>query len=980
MCHFRTRLLLSFILWSVGGLWTACPSPGCNLKVEATSATPRVGVVSSPPKASAPPRVEPLRLNPGRGRPRSLKSGVVHSYSFNLRPGEFLRLIFDQQDVDIRVDVIDPRRRKILEVDTLNSIHGPEDVPFVAELSGAHEVRISADKGGSYSARVATRRLATSRDRLRAASALAYFRGEEARLSRRPLSEVESYYNEAARLAGQVGEAAHRADAYYRLGKLQCDSRRWSTGQDSYVHSLALYEDIGNLPQQATVLNEVGRALNMLGKTEQAAEAFRGSIERARMACYEGIEATASLELGLLQLERGEVGPALRNLEGALTLSRKAKKTSLEVKALNGCGRVYTFIGEVGRALEFHGEALKRLSEVQDDQIKAETLVHIGDAYREADQYPLSRSYYLDGLELLRKLRSLDDQAKVLNNLGLTYFNNQQYQDALDAFLQARQIFHELKQSEYESICWANVGWVQISLKKIPQAIQALESSLLMSQKLSRRPAESAAYFGLAWAERRRHNFIAARRNAQRAVDIVEVMRSEVGSPSLRQSLLASRANFYDLLVDILMEQHRIRPAEGNDVKALEASEGERARSLLESLGNRSAPPLLSLSAIQRQVLDDQTILLEYHLGEERSFLWVVTTESYASFELPSRLKIELLAREVYELLKKSDGREVLPSAARKARALSEMLLGPVTGRLGKKRLLIVAPPALQYIPFAALPDLTVSEPGNSDFLWPTPLIVGHEIVSAPSASVIAALRATRAGRKMAKHLLAMLADPVYERSDERLKSVAPRLGREPSGIDLTVGFKRLKHSQEEAEAIIRMAGRQNVLELTGFDANQDRVLDGSLSLYKYLHFSAHGKSNAQHPELSSIVLSAFNDQGLPRAPFLFAKDIQTLGLSADLVVLSACGTGLGQEVLGEGLVGLTQAFLSGGALSVVVSLWDVDDLATSEIMPGFYSNLLKGGLKPSAALRQAQISMWRQLRWNAPSYWAGFIEQGEWR
>ena len=246
---------------------------------------------------------------------------------------------------------------------------------------------------------------------------------------------------------------------------------------------------------------------------------------------------------------------------------------------------------------------------------------------------------------------------------------------------------------------------------------------------------------------------------------------------------------------------------------------------------------------------------------------------------LPSRLKIELLAREVYELLKKSDGREVLPNAARKARALSEVLLGPVTGRLGKKRLLIVAPPVLQYIPFAALPDLTVNVPGSLDFLWPTPLIVEHEIVSAPSASVIAALRAMRAGRKTAQHLLAMLADPVYERSDKRLKNVAPRPVRESSGIDLTDGFKRLQHSQEEAEAIIRVAGRQNVLELIGFDANQDRVLDGSLRSYKYLHFSAHGKPNAPHPDLSSIVLSAFNGQGLPRAPFLFAKDIQTSGL-----------------------------------------------------------------------------------------------------
>jgi CHAT domain-containing protein len=413
------------------------------------------------------------------------------------------------------------------------------------------------------------------------------------------------------------------------------------------------------------------------------------------------------------------------------------------------------------------------------------------------------------------------------------------------------------------------------------------------------------------------------------------------------------------------MEQHRLERMAGHDSEAFDFSERARARTLLESLGESSSPKPLSLRQIQRQVVDQDTVLLVYSLGKERSYLWVVTPQEYSIFELPGREQIAPLAREVYRLLPRSHHRQERDAAVRKARALSQVLLGPVAQRLGNKRLLIVTPPELQYVPFAALPDLAVAAlTPEPDGRWPLPLIVHHEIVNAPSASVIAAQRAQRAGRPKPPNLLALVADPRYE-----LNGVRPLAGR----------FESLPSSRKEAEAIAKLAGGEAVLKLFDYDANRDRVAD-QLGAYRILHFSVHGDPNRSHPDLSALVLSAFEPGGRQRDPFLRARDIQELKLPADLAVLSACGTGLGMEVRGEGLMGLTQAFFTAGTSSVVVSLWDVDNTATENLMRIFYFKLLKNELKPAAALREAQIRMWLHQRWNEPSNWAGFIEQGEWR
>jgi len=149
---------------------------------------------------------------------------------------------------------------------------------------------------------------------------------------------------------------------------------------------------------------------------------------------------------------------------------------------------------------------------------------------------------------------------------------------------------------------------------------------------------------------------------------------------------------------------------------------------------------------------------------------------------------------------------------------------------------------------------------------------------------------------------------------------------------------------------------------------------------YQIVHFATHGLFDSEHPELSAIVLSLVDEEGKQQNGFLRLNDIYGLKLPVELVVLSACNTALGRDVKGEGLVGITRGFIYAGAARVVASLWKVDDDATAEMMHLFYRKMLQENERPAAALRGAQIEMWKRNQWRAPYYWAAFVFQGEWR
>jgi CHAT domain-containing protein len=442
-------------------------------------------------------------------------------------------------------------------------------------------------------------------------------------------------------------------------------------------------------------------------------------------------------------------------------------------------------------------------------------------------------------------------------------------------------------------------------------------------------------------------------------------------------------------------------------------TEYDEIRSAINAASPRYAsftqPRPLTLAETQ-QMLPDDTMLLEYALVDERSYLWSVTRTDVSTFELPGRAEIEGAARNVYESLVANQpvaGESFEQRQARVTHAngqfptlvenLSQMVLGPVASRLGKKRLLIVADGALQYIPFQilTLPEMKDRGTGGSA-MSAIPLVADHEIVNEPSASALALLLTETTTRKPASNSVAVLADPVFESDDPRvssngaltntatmtaqLKESETRRALRDIGLTSQTGERipRLLASGDEADAIMSAAPWWSGFKAVGFEASRSTAMSSKLEQYRIVHFATHGLLNNEHPELSGIVLSLVDHKGQPQDGFLRLHDIYNLKLPVDLVVLSACNTGLGKDVRGEGLIGLTRGFMYAGASSVVASLWKVDDEATAELMRLFYGYMLRDGLAPAAALRKAQLEMSQQKRWQSPYFWAGFIIQGQ--
>jgi CHAT domain-containing protein len=283
-------------------------------------------------------------------------------------------------------------------------------------------------------------------------------------------------------------------------------------------------------------------------------------------------------------------------------------------------------------------------------------------------------------------------------------------------------------------------------------------------------------------------------------------------------------------------------------------------------------------------------------------------------------------------------------------------------------------------------------------------MIVKHEIVNLPSASVLAVMRRETEGRKAPAGTIAVVADPVFEGHDPRLGSVAAASKRPSTDLAAAVSaaapavratgglskagtpwnnelsIVRLESTRREADAIVAVAPQGMSLRAVDFDASRATAMSPELGRYRIVHFATHSIFDNEDPSRAGIVLSLFDKHGQPQDGFLRLHDVYRLDLPAELVVLSACNTALGKPVKGEGLVGMVRGFMYAGAKRVVASVWNVEDEATGALMTRFYQEMFRNNRSPAAALRQAQLAMRDHDRWQPPFYWAAFILQGEWK
>jgi CHAT domain-containing protein/tetratricopeptide (TPR) repeat protein len=431
----------------------------------------------------------------------------------------------------------------------------------------------------------------------------------------------------------------------------------------------------------------------------------------------------------------------------------------------------------------------------------------------------------------------------------------------------------------------------------------------------------------------------------------------------------------------------------------------------------------LSLAEVQSNVLDDQTVLLEYSLGSEASYLWAVTKNGVSVYKLPARPDLDKLATNLRAQLIPSklqrrivgidvaDSRGLGISATPFAEdaasfipasnSLYKAVVEPAASVIGEKRLLIVADGALNYVPFEAM----VKSADTADYSSLPYLIKTNEIIYSPSASVIGAIRQqdhNQAGRTML-----ILADPVFNSNDARAhgntssttadtrglgiqSALADVAGQDTSSVADSgkmqgLPLARLAGTRTEAEQIVKLAkssGTQADVWLD-LDASEDNLETRDVSKYRVVHIATHGLLNAERPQFTGLVLSLIGEKN--EDGFLRTDEVFNLRLGSPLVMLSACETGLGKERRGEGVMGLTRAFMYAGAPTVGVSLWSVADKSTAELMTDFYKRLLKApaaspsSVSASAAMREAQLAMIAGKKYSAPFYWAPFVLVGDW-
>jgi CHAT domain-containing protein/tetratricopeptide (TPR) repeat protein len=971
------------------------------------------------PEARAASVVEPLAgLKAGFRHLAPLSPGQTRSFALPLQAGRYLHLVVEQFGVDVVATVRDAAGRRLLRVDNPNGASGFEEIFLVAGVSGRYVLSVEAWEGnaaeGRFAVRVEALRPAREEDRKRAAASGVVW---QARLREREgsVQEAATGYREAARQWRALAEDAREAQALFWLGSLPGDdAARRRERIAIFSRALHLYRRLHEERDQALVLSHLGKAWLQADEVERASDCFEEAIALWQKLGDPEEQAARSNDLAIVRVRQGRIHAAIDLYSQAVEIWQKLGVWSSLATTRTNLGLLYASLGESRLALDHYHRALALLDQQPNPALRAVTLGKLGDVLLQTDGPEAALEKFREALELRRRRRDTRGQAVTLNSIGQAQLKANRPRKALRAFEAAVEIFRQHGEGSSVAVALNNLGTVYERLGQPGRARDLYRQALDLAVQTASPQEEEKALFGLARVARREGDLAESARRMEQSLDRIERIRSQVWRPDLRSSYHAARQEQYAWFIDLLAELHLREPTRGHAAQAFAIAERARARSLLDllsaarhpprsdelhhldelkqrindrhrkllamsfqgvasnelegeligllesfrqaevkeegfRLAPQNLPPTLTLQQVQTRLLDEETLLLAYFFGEERSFLWAVTPSTVRFVTtLPGREQIEDAARLTSQRLTESH-RQTGELAARQAAArLSQMVLGPVADLLTRRRLVVLAAGALQAVPFAALPFPTEQRP----------LLLDHEIVYLPSASVLGVLRSRMANRKQPPGLLAVVADP----------------------IPGPAGPGRLLFARQEAEAILSLAGTGRALAASGFAASRELVQSGRLRDYRTLHFATHGLLNDVHPELSALALSAMDASGRPVDGYLRAYEIPSLDLRADLAVLSACGTALGQEVGGEGLVGLTHGFLHAGVPRLVVSLWDVDDRATSELMKRFYAALLREKLSPAQALRQAQISLRAEERWRAPYYWAGFILQGEWR
>jgi CHAT domain-containing protein/tetratricopeptide (TPR) repeat protein len=806
---------------------------------------------------------------------------------------------------------------------------------------------------------------------------------------------------EALRLSRETGDKLRQARSlmYIALGKFHTGNTEEAI--EPFKQSAALAAEAGDTALQTRALNAAGVLLEEDGQLEDALYFFNQSLALAQQLKDRPNEATALRNIGRIHISNRDYEQADEVVQRSLAIARELQDAGLEHSALDTLSSLENARRNFDQALRYETQAhnteggkISPTAKYQLLTVEAITLYELGDFEKCGDV--LRRA-----LDFARTQKIAPAEATVLGNLADLQFKQGQYNDALTSASLALDLLrrvggdpaHEaavlytLAQAERQT------GKPEEALANFRQAINLLERA-----RLGTIPTEAARAQLVSKNSRLFAATVALLLDRRQIAEALTVSESYHGRAFL-DSLVESHADLRQILPKELLKQEsdildrisniqRALWQEGvspqreqllkKDLTAAEDALEEfqlQARHSNPQYGNLKHAAPLNVERIQREVLQPGTALIEYFVGEDKSFAWLVSNEKISYAFMPPGKELQKQIADYRRLIaeRSADSSKRSPdSFAAQSRQLYHILVKPFEHDLSNIRNLIIVPDSsLAYVPFETLLADAAAPAKSPEAPF---LLERFAIVYAPSASALAAIR-TAAPASAARGLIA-IGDPVYY-EDEPEQARAPGKSTNPiASVDRGLELRRLPYTRTEVNDIAGLFSPADRKVFLGADASEKNVKAEKLDAFRYLHFATHGIVDEERPARSGVILSLKGNE--KEDGVLQVMEIMRLKLNADVVTLSACRTGMGRIIGGEGVLGLTRAFLYAGSRSVVASLWNVNDTATAELMKSFYANLKKGEPKDEA-LRQAKLSLLRgkQARWRHPYYWAPFVLVG---
>ena len=792
------------------------------------------------------------------------------------------------------------------------------------------------------------------------------------------MAESVRYYDLALDLWRQQSNVQKQVGVLTKLSYVDVRTGDWMNAV-SYLTQAQSLVDEHDFARLARIASGLGALFNESGLSESALIQFQRALTYFQQSQEEerGYNRVL-LHIGYTHFLLGNYSAALTNLQQALTNFESAptRRESDIAECHEYFGQVYFALGQYQVALQYLEPTLAFYKKDLDLQQAARVEGLIGRIYEQQGSFSKARQSYLEASQMFREQSNQMDDASVRFALGRLELNNGNY-DTAEGYLresieQTENVWHDLSTRVFAAAFSAQVheryeAYIECLMRKHKSqrsgraevlAFEASELARARSLAQLLRETQTTALAGV------------APELAQKEKSLRHTIRTLVDQTVSLFTTNYTKADFDKLQGELtsLREQHKRITG--------------RLRRLNPDYDKMAETPRYSLQQIQNLVVaDDQTVLLEYFLGPKASYVWAITRNGVKAFELPKADVITAAARAVYENVKKEPDAETNGQLSKASAELGEMILRPVAHELTGSRVIVVADGALNYIPFQLLPNPRADN---------EPLVTKYEVINAPSASTLGQLRQEKQQRRHGTKVLAAFGDPVFASNYAQVKDstageVMAASNAKTRDIEVEAdkfdpnSIQPLLYTKRELKNLTEIVGAKSRV-VSGFEASRETLDSLDLSQYSILHFATHGFLDPKAPEHSGFVLSTVDLAGHRQDGFITMQDVYRLHAPVDLVVLSACRTGLGEEVKGEGLIGLTRGFMYAGASTVVASLWKVDDEATAELMKHFYANMLQKGMRPAEALRSAQNTLRQNPAWQSPHYWAGFVLQGEFK